>query len=104
MKIIRVSLLLTAVLYAPLSRAATVTTLNDSGSGSLRNTIAAATAGDTINFAVTGTIFLTSGELLINKNLDIVGPGADSLTVQRSLADGTLGNRGRNHFSASLSG
>jgi hypothetical protein len=75
MKNIFVSLLLSVVLYSQLAGAATVTTLNDSGPGSLRNTIAAATAGDTINFAVTGTISLTSGELVVNKNLNIVGPG-----------------------------
>ena len=49
----------------------TVTNLADSGAGSLRATIAAATDGDTINFAVSGAITLTSGELLINHDLTI---------------------------------
>ena len=67
----------------------TVTSLNDSGAGTLRNLIAAAGSGDTINFGVTGTINLTSGELLINKNLDIYGPSGGGVTIQRSLAGGT---------------
>src|SRR5262249_7448785 len=37
--------------------------------------------GDIIGFAVTGTIGLTSGELLVAKNITISGPGAQSLTV-----------------------
>lgn len=54
----------------------TVTTQADSGAGSLRDTIAASSANDTISFAVTGTIALTSGELVINRNLTITGPAA----------------------------
>jgi hypothetical protein len=41
----------------------TVTNTNDSGSGSLRQALVDANDGDTINFAVTGTIGLTSDEL-----------------------------------------
>ena len=59
----------------------TVTSLADSGPGSLRDSIASATSGDTINFGVTGTITLTSGELLIGKNLTISGPGASSVAI-----------------------
>ena len=59
----------------------TVTNTNDSGSGSLRQALADANDGDTINFAVTGTIGLTSGELLVNKSVTVSGPGADILTV-----------------------
>jgi hypothetical protein len=39
----------------------TVLNLNDSGAGSLRAAVAAAAAGDAIDFAVTGVITLTSG-------------------------------------------
>jgi len=69
-----------------------VTTTADSGAGSLRDRIAAAVAGDTIQFdaALHGqTITLTSAELVIDKKLTIDGPGANQLTVQRSTADGT---------------
>jgi hypothetical protein len=59
----------------------TVTTLADSGAGSLRGIIATASSGDTINFSVGGTITLTGGELAIDKNLSLIGPGAGSLTI-----------------------
>ena len=86
-------LLFLAGLLTAEARAATrtVTTLNDSGTGSLRATIAAANPGDEINFAsnVHGTISLTSGHLAITKSLTITGPGADVLTIQRSSNAGT---------------
>lgn len=60
-----------------------VTTTADSGAGSLRQAIASAAAGDTIDFNLSypATITLTSAALTINKNLTINGPGADKLTV-----------------------
>jgi hypothetical protein len=65
--------------------AATITVINaaDSGAGSLRQALASASDGDTINFSgsVTGTITLTSGELLVGKSVTISGPGAANLTV-----------------------
>jgi hypothetical protein len=69
----------------------TLTVLNnlDSGAGSLRADVAAAHNGDTINFAASlngQTITLTSGELLIKKNLTIAGPGAGELTVSGNKA------------------
>jgi hypothetical protein len=62
----------------------TVTTLADSGAGSLRATIASAASGDTIQFnpAIWGnTITLSTGSIAINENLTITGPGSASLTV-----------------------
>ncbi len=75
------ALALLSVLFS--AQAATVTTLNDSGPGSLRDLVSAAVAGDTIQFAVTGTISLTTGQILINKNLNIAGPGAASLNIRQ---------------------
>jgi hypothetical protein len=64
----------------------TLTVLNnlDSGTGSLRAEIAAAHSGDTIVFdpSLNGqTIVLTSGELGINTNLTIQGPGSSQLSI-----------------------
>src|SRR6266478_4901647 len=54
----------------------TVTTTGSTGAGSLRQTVANATAGDTIDFSVTGTITLTNGEIVLDKDLTVSGPGA----------------------------
>lgn len=64
----------------------TVTNLNDSGLGSLRQAMLeadAATGDDTIVFqsGLSGTITLTSGPLTINSNIAIYGPGANVLAV-----------------------
>ena len=60
----------------------TVTSTGDSGPGSLRDQIAAAASGDTIDITATGTITLTAGKIVITgRDLIISGPGADSLTI-----------------------
>ena len=64
----------------------TVTNTNDDGAGSLRQAIADANNGDTINFGVAGTITLTTGELLVDKSITISGPGSDNLTVDGNFA------------------
>ncbi|WP_422927543.1 beta strand repeat-containing protein [Singulisphaera sp. PoT] len=61
-----------------------VTDTNDSGAGSFRQAIIDAHGGDKITFANSlrgHTITLTSGELEIDRNIDIEGPGAGQLTV-----------------------
>ncbi|MFN8524400.1 MAG: choice-of-anchor Q domain-containing protein [Chloroflexota bacterium] len=75
----------------PVRAAATITvrSLADSGGTcpgadcTLRQAIAVANAGDTIDFSVPtpATIELTSGELLVTKSLAIKGPGAHLLAI-----------------------
>ena len=69
----------------------TVTSTADSGAGSLRDAIAEANDGDTIQFApaLNGqTIALTSAELVIDTSITIVGLGSKQLTIRRSKAAG----------------
>ena len=82
--LILITLLYVAVASVQSARAATilVTNINDSGSGSLRQALAVAKNGDTIDATgVSGTILLTSGELQITHNVTINGPGAGNLAV-----------------------
>jgi predicted outer membrane repeat protein len=51
------------------------------GDISLRDAIAAAPSGETIDFSITGTIELSLGELPIRKELRVKGPGARLLTI-----------------------
>ncbi|HEX8889752.1 MAG TPA: cadherin-like domain-containing protein, partial [Pyrinomonadaceae bacterium] len=63
----------------------TVTSTNDSGAGSLRQAIADACPGATIDFNIAGagphTITLTSGELAISKNLTIQNTSGKTIIV-----------------------
>jgi hypothetical protein len=59
----------------------TVISSADNGLGSLRDTVTAAASGDTVGFAIGGTITLTNGPVSINQDLTIAGPGAEQLTV-----------------------
>jgi uncharacterized repeat protein (TIGR01451 family) len=70
----------------------TVNNGNDSGPGSLRQAIIDAPAGDTINFDFNGTVNITGGEMVINKNLTINGNGARNLIINRSSGSGRLFN------------
>ena len=84
--------MLTICVMAVTSRALTitVTNTNDSGPGSLRQALAVANDGDTIAATgVSGTILLTSGELLVNYSITISGPGASNLAVD-GYAQGTV--------------
>ncbi|MEA3187115.1 MAG: trimeric autotransporter adhesin, partial [Chthoniobacter sp.] len=86
---------LVALILVASADAATLT-VNSSADGggtcpgvdcTLRQALATAVSGDTINFgAGIATITLTSGELLINKAVTISGPGANLLTVRRDPA------------------
>ena len=80
---------LVAVLFAcPCTFAAMigVTSSGDSGPGTLRQALADANNGDTIafNLNLPEIISLTSAELVIDKNITIIGPNAQLLTVARA--------------------
>jgi hypothetical protein len=66
----------------------TVTNLDDAGDGSLRQALLDTPAGGTVDFqpGLSGTIILATGELVIDKDLTIAGPGADVLTVSGNAA------------------
>jgi hypothetical protein len=71
-------------------RSVLVTNTNDANAGSLRQAIIEAPPNSDILFATPlfnspQTITLTSGELLIDKSLNIIGTGANLLTVRRAL-------------------
>jgi hypothetical protein len=77
-------LLLCAIAIPADADTITVSNTNDSGPGSLRQALADANDGDTINFDVSlkgQTIALTSDELVIDKSITITGPGSDQLAV-----------------------
>lgn len=60
----------------------TVTSALDDGSpGTLRSQIAAASPGDLIDFAVTGSIVLSSSLVIATSDLTIDGPGRDVLAI-----------------------
>jgi len=92
---VRVVLLFAAaLLIAPCAEALTLLVYNnaDSGAGSLRQAISdnnALGGGNTIIISnvVTGTITLTGGQLLISKNLALIGPGANVLAVSGNNAN-----------------
>lgn len=92
------ALVLAAVLAAgPVTGAAaqtlwTVTSNADSGPGSLRDTVAGATPGDTIRFdmaRVISPIALSSGQIVLDKDVTIEGPGANLLAIRNTAPLGT---------------
>ncbi len=94
---------------APAASAANyvVSSLADSGPGTLRDAVGLAngTPGvpDTITFTVTGNLVLTSGELIVTDTLSIDGPGARALTIDGNI-NGRLFQIQNNTTNFSLSG
>lgn len=80
------ALALALVLAGPARGAATivVTSTADSGAGTVRDALAAASPGDTISIPGTGDYQVSSAELAVTKNVSIVGSGPDV----RLVADG----------------
>jgi len=75
--------LIVAIARANVSTQVQVTNLNDNGPGSLRQAITAAAPGSTITFhpGLKGIISLSSDDLIIAKNLVILGPGPHLLSI-----------------------
>jgi hypothetical protein len=88
MKTLSVLVLVVVLIGCPFASATTisVTSPGDSGPGTLRQALADAQNGDAVafNLNLPATISLTSGELVINKNITVIGPGAPLLTVARA--------------------
>src|SRR5262245_21363041 len=107
------ALFLVSIFFLPRGHAANTITVTNAGDGAanasncpgtgascrLRDAIAAAAAGDTINFSNTTasgavnffdgnphTITLNSGELTISQDLAINGPGANALKIEANFA------------------
>lgn len=73
-----------------------VTTISDSGPGSLRQAVADAASGDQITFSpnLNGQAISLLSSLVIDKNLTIIGPGFHLLTIQGAGVVGLLAIRG----------
>jgi hypothetical protein len=67
----------------------TVSNLSDSGPGSLRDAIEYLRPGDTVRFApsLTGTIFVTNGDIAIDKSLRLEGPGDNRVVLSGGNAN-----------------
>src|SRR6188474_649402 len=82
--------------YGPATAAVyTVTNLNDSGAGSLRQALLSANANpgaDVVDFApgLSGVIPVTSAQLLISENVAINGPGADLIALDPNMLSRVL--------------
>src|SRR5947208_3140318 len=57
----------------------------------LRDAVLSAGSGQTITFSLpaNSTITLTNGQLVIDKNLTIIGPGANTFAIRRNSDSGT---------------
>ena len=81
-----VVLLLAATAMSAHAAILTVTNTNDSGPGSLRHALAVPHNGDRIIFTISSVIRLTSGGLVVARNVTISGPGANQLSIDGNQA------------------
>src|SRR5438094_2670018 len=76
------------VMFPLIAPAATIVVTNkgdDANPGTLRNALANAANGDTIDASgISGIISLTNGELFVGNSLTITGPGPSTLAVRGS--------------------
>ncbi len=84
-----------------------VTNCNDSGPGSLRNAVAGAPSGETVDATglkgVCSTITLKTGAISVaNSNLTIKGPGVEDLTLTAKYGDHQYHDRLLSHFGTGL--
>lgn len=83
--LVLIAVLGAAAVGLPSLRGATITVVNanDNGSGSLRQALADAVDGDTINFdpSLNRATITLNGELVVGKSVTIDGPGANQLYV-----------------------
>lgn len=88
------------------SQAATlvVTNLASTGPGTLQTLLTQAGNGDTITFAVAGTIYNSASELVISNDVSIIGPGSDAVTVTGATNVGPRVFRVLSGVTANLSG
>src|SRR5215471_20841848 len=88
--------LIAVLLFAQTTMANTITVTStaDSGAGTLRAALASGANGDTIDASgVTGTILLTSGELLVTNSVTILGAGPANLAVNGNAPAARLTSR-----------
>ncbi len=77
----------TSATAAVIGTSLTVTNTNDSGFGSLRDAIANAVSGDTINFSLASPATITlASTLTVNTSLTISGPGAPNVAISGNNA------------------
>ena len=75
-------------LVAPAATIFVTSKQDNDNPGTLRNALANAAVGDTIDASgLSGTITLTNGELLVTNSVTIIGPGPSSLAVDGSASD-----------------
>src|SRR5947209_99476 len=90
MKTSRNLLFLLSILAAQTIPAAqiVVTSSADTGPNTLRAALTSAADEDVIKFSLrpAATILLSGGELVVNRNVAIIGPGADNLAINGNAA------------------
>ena len=74
-----------SLVHTAFSAVLTVNSGADSGAGSLRNVIASATSGDTLNITASDTLKLTGGEIVIDKDITLTKTGKAQKVISGEL-------------------